>query len=56
LTVRYERPCPVEKEIRVSARIVSAAHPRYLEIESAIYLDGERLARGVGRFFRLAAG
>jgi acyl-coenzyme A thioesterase PaaI-like protein len=56
LTVRYERPCPVEKEIRVSARIASAAHPRYLEIESEIHLDGHRLVRGVGRFFRQAAG
>jgi acyl-coenzyme A thioesterase PaaI-like protein len=54
LQIRYERPCPVEKPIRVSARIVSAAHPRYIEIESAIHLDGERLVRGSGKFFRMA--
>lgn len=53
LKVRYERPCPVEKEIRVSARIVSAAHSRYLEIESAIHRNGERLVSGFGRFFRV---
>ena len=56
LTVRYERPCPVEKEIRVSARIVSEEHPRYIEIESAIHLDGQRLVKGVGKFFRMAEG
>ncbi len=55
LTVRYERPCPVEKEITVSARIVDAGHPRYIEIESAIHLDGVRLVRGAGKFFRMAA-
>jgi acyl-coenzyme A thioesterase PaaI-like protein len=56
LTVRYERPCPVEKAIVVSARVVSKEHPRYVEIESAIHMDGERLVRGTGKFFRLAAG
>jgi acyl-coenzyme A thioesterase PaaI-like protein len=55
LSIRYERPCPVEKEIRVSARIVADGHPRYLEIESAIHLDGERLVRGSGKFFRQTA-
>jgi acyl-coenzyme A thioesterase PaaI-like protein len=52
LTVRYEKPCPVEKELRVSARILSDAHPRYLEIESSIHLGGDRLVRGIGKFFR----
>lgn len=55
LTVRYERPCPVEKAIVVSARVVSTEHPRYVEIESAIHLEGQRLVRGTGKFFRLAA-
>jgi acyl-coenzyme A thioesterase PaaI-like protein len=55
LSIRYERPCPVEKEVRVSARVVSSAHPRYIEIESAIHLDGERLVRGRGKFFRMAS-
>lgn len=56
LSIRYERPCPVEKEVRVSARIVSDGHPRYIEIESAIHLGGERLVRGVGKFFRMGTG
>lgn len=54
LTVRYEKPCPVEKEIVVSARVLSATHARYLEIEAAIHMDGARLVRGYGKFFRMA--
>jgi uncharacterized protein (TIGR00369 family) len=55
LAVRYERPCPTGKEIRVSARIVSATHARYLEIEAEIHMDGARLVRGGGKFFRMTA-
>jgi acyl-coenzyme A thioesterase PaaI-like protein len=51
LTVRYERPVPVEATLVLDAAIVSAAHPRYAEIEARIR-DGETvLARSTGKFF-----
>lgn len=52
LTVRYERPCPVERELEVRARVRDASHARYLVIEAEIHLDGERLVRSTGKFFR----
>jgi acyl-coenzyme A thioesterase PaaI-like protein len=52
LTVRYERPCPVERELDVRARIISASHARYLEIEAEIFVDGVRSVRSTGKFFR----
>jgi acyl-coenzyme A thioesterase PaaI-like protein len=52
LNVRYERPCPVEREISVRARITASDHPRYLVVEAEIDLAGERLVRSTGKFFR----
>jgi len=52
LSIRYEKPCPVERTIHVRAHIVEAAHPRYLVIEAEIMLDGSRLVRSTGKFFR----
>lgn len=55
LSVRYERPCPVERDLVATARIVGTSHPRYLEIEGEVRLDGELLVRSKGKFFRQAA-
>ena len=51
LTVRYERPVPVEVPLELSARATSRAHPRYMVIEGEVARDGVRLARSSGRFF-----
>lgn len=50
LTVRYERPCPVERPIDVSARVVSE-HPRYLVVEGRVCEGETVLARSTGKFF-----
>lgn len=55
LTVRFERPCPVDEDIEVVARIASRDHPRYLLIEAEIHRSGERLVRSSGKFFPQAA-
>ncbi|MFN2426172.1 MAG: PaaI family thioesterase [Candidatus Binatia bacterium] len=55
LQVRYEKPCPVEREILVRARIRSADHARYLVIEAEITMDGDRLVHSTGKFFRQPA-
>jgi len=52
LTVRYERPVPVETPLRWEARITSSTHPRYVEVEAAVECNGERLARATSRIFR----
>ncbi len=51
LTVRYQRPCPVEQEIEVVARIASRDHPRYLVIEAEILRNGQILVFSTGKFF-----
>jgi acyl-coenzyme A thioesterase PaaI-like protein len=51
LTVRYERPCPTETPLEISATIADRTHPRYWVVEAAIHADGERLARSSGKFF-----
>ena len=51
LNVRYEKPCPVEQEIEIVARITSREHPRYLTIEAEIRRDGHRLVISTGKFF-----
>jgi len=51
LSVRYLRPCPVEKSLRFSARISAASHPRYAEVECEAFLADELLARSSGKFF-----
>lgn len=52
LQIRYERPCPVETDLLVRAEVTSDEHPRYLVVEAEILLDGERLVRSTGKFFR----
>jgi acyl-coenzyme A thioesterase PaaI-like protein len=56
LQVRYERPCPVEREIEVRSRITSHSHARYLVVEAEIMQGGERLVRSSGKFFRQPSG
>ena len=51
LQVRYERPCPVECVLDVSAAVVDSSHPRYLRIDAEIHLDGTRVACSSGKFF-----
>jgi acyl-coenzyme A thioesterase PaaI-like protein len=54
LTVRYVRPCHVEQELTVSARI-AGEHRRYLIVEAEVRRDGELLARSTGKFFPVEA-
>jgi acyl-coenzyme A thioesterase PaaI-like protein len=51
LTVRYERPCPVEQPLDVVAAITDRTHPRYWVVEAELRHDGERIARSNGKFF-----
>ena len=51
LTVRYERPCPVETPLEVAARIADRTHARYWVVEAEINHDGARLVRSRGKFF-----
>lgn len=51
LTVRYERPCPTETALEISATIADRAHPRYWVVEAAIHAGGTRLAHASGKFF-----
>ena len=51
LTVRYERPCPVEQPLDVAAAIVDRTHPRYWVVEAEVHRAGERVARSTGKFF-----
>jgi acyl-coenzyme A thioesterase PaaI-like protein len=56
LTVRYERPVPVETPLQWESHITSTAHPRYLVVEATVARDGERLARASSRIFRDTPG
>jgi acyl-coenzyme A thioesterase PaaI-like protein len=51
LTVRYERPCPVERPLELVAEIVDRTHPRYWVVAAEVRQDGVRLARSTGKFF-----
>jgi acyl-coenzyme A thioesterase PaaI-like protein len=51
LTVRYERPCPVETPLEIVARIADRTHPRYWVVEAEIHRDAARLVRSRGKFF-----
>jgi acyl-coenzyme A thioesterase PaaI-like protein len=55
LQIRYESPCPTERELTVRASITDASHARYLVIDAEILLDGRRCVRSTGKFFRVAA-
>lgn len=51
LTVRYERPCPVETPLEASAAITDRTHARYWVVEAEIHHEGVRLAHSIGKFF-----
>jgi acyl-coenzyme A thioesterase PaaI-like protein len=51
LTVRYEKPCPVEVEIEFHARIEQEEHEKYAVVVAEAWRDELRLARSSGRFF-----
>jgi acyl-coenzyme A thioesterase PaaI-like protein len=51
LTVRYERPCPVEAPLEITAAITDRSHPRYWVVEAEIHHDGARVVRSRGKFF-----
>ena len=51
LTVRYERPCPVEQPLDVVAAIIDRTHARYWVVEAELHRLGERVARSTGKFF-----
>jgi len=55
LSVRYEKPCPVEAEIVATASIVEV-RPRYVIVAGLVSRDDEVLARSSGRFFPVAGG
>jgi acyl-coenzyme A thioesterase PaaI-like protein len=50
LSVRYQRPCPVEVPLSLTARIRSD-HPRYLVIDAEVQQGDQRLAYSSGKFF-----
>ena len=50
LTVRYEKPCPVEAPLDVRGR-VSAEHPRYAVVEAEVRREDVLVARSNGKFF-----
>ena len=51
ITVRYERPCPVEAPLELSATIADRTHARYWVVEAEIHYDGARVAHSSGKFF-----
>jgi acyl-coenzyme A thioesterase PaaI-like protein len=50
LTVRYERPCPVETPLDVRGRVTNG-HPRYAVVEAEVRQGDVVLARSSGKFF-----
>jgi len=53
LSVRYEKPCPVERPLTIRAS-AAEQRPKYWIIEGEIELDGEIVARSQGKFFPVA--
>ena len=51
LTVRYERPCPTEVPLEMSATITDRSHPRYWIVEAVVTHDSVAVARSRGKFF-----
>jgi acyl-coenzyme A thioesterase PaaI-like protein len=51
LTVRYEKPCPVEVALVFRARITDETHAKYAIVVSEAFRDGALLARSTGKFF-----
>jgi acyl-coenzyme A thioesterase PaaI-like protein len=50
LSVRYEKPCPVEMPLLIEATL-RERRPRYWIVDAKVERDGELLARSEGRFF-----
>lgn len=50
LSVRYDRPCPVETDLTATARIVET-RPRYVIIEAELRHGEHIVARSTGKFF-----
>jgi acyl-coenzyme A thioesterase PaaI-like protein len=50
LSVRYVKPCPVERPLDVAGRI-TGEHPRYAVVETEIRDGDVVLARSTGKFF-----
>jgi uncharacterized protein (TIGR00369 family) len=51
LTVRYMRPCPVERELLARGRIVDRSHKKYAVVECEVSDGEEVLVRSTGKFF-----
>lgn len=51
LTVRYEKPCPVEVALEFRSRISEEAHAKYAIVDAEVWHKNQRLARSTGRFF-----
>ena len=51
LTVRYERPVPVEQGLVLCARVLDRSHARYAQIEGEVTDGHIVLARSMGKFF-----
>ena len=51
LTVRYERPCPIETPLEMRAAITDRSHARYWVVEALLTHDGVPVARSSGKFF-----
>jgi acyl-coenzyme A thioesterase PaaI-like protein len=50
LSVRYQKPCPVEQPLEARARI-TGEYPRYLVVEAELRAGDVVLARSQGKFF-----
>ena len=50
LSVRYLKPCPVERPLEATAR-ASGDHPRYAVVEAELRYGDVVLARSSGKFF-----
>jgi hypothetical protein len=51
LTIRYEKPCPVERSLEIRGRVIDDKHKKYAVVESSVYDGPTLLARSSGRFF-----
>lgn len=51
LTVRYMKPCPIERELLTRGRIVDRSHEKYAVVECGLFDGDELLAKSTGRFF-----
>jgi len=56
LNVRFEAPCPVDRELFARAWVTAEDHRAYREIAAAVWCDGALVARSTGRFFPAPEG